>query len=392
MRKSWLPAYLALGTVWGCSFIFIELGLEFLTPFGVTFIRCALGAITLIIIARIRKIDLPTDRKVWQKLWVVALLLNVIPGVLFAFAQQYVTSVFASIINAATPLMTLVFILVIFREEKLKREQIFGLLIGALGVMTVVGVWKELGDNQLVGVLALLIAVSCYGASYPYSTRNVIPGVLFAFAQQYVTSVFASIINAATPLMTLVFILVIFREEKLKREQIYGLLIGALGVMTVVGVWKELGDNQLVGVIALLIAVSCYGASYPYSTRNVIPLKLKPEALAAGQLIMAAITLLPLFLINGISNNSYPRQSVIAMLCLGIFGSGFAYIWNFSITAAAGSAIASSVTYLTPVVAVIVGRLYLGEVIVWHEIVGAIIVILGALLSQGRLNRLVKTK
>jgi drug/metabolite transporter (DMT)-like permease len=296
MRKSWLPAYLALGTVWGCSFIFIELGLEFLTPFGVTFIRCALGAITLIIIARIRKINLPTDRKVWQKLWVVALLLNVIPGVLFAFAQQYVTSVFASIINAATPLMTLVFILVIFREEKLKREQIFGLLIGALGVMTVVGVWKELGDNQLVGV------------------------------------------------------------------------------------------------VALLIAVSCYGASYPYSTRNVIPLKLKPEALAAGQLIMAAITLLPLFLINGISNNSYPRQSVIAMLCLGIFGSGFAYIWNFSITAAAGSAIASSVTYLTPVVAVIVGRLYLGEVIVWHEIVGAIIVILGALLSQGRLNRLVKTK
>jgi len=296
MRKSWLPAYLALGTVWGCSFIFIELGLEFLTPFGVTFIRCALGAITLIIIARIRKINLPTDRKVWQKLWVVALLLNVIPGVLFAFAQQYVTSVFASIINAATPLMTLVFILVIFREEKLKREQI------------------------------------------------------------------------------------------------YGLLIGALGVMTVVGVWKELGDNQLVGVIALLIAVSCYGASYPYSTRNVIPLKLKPEALAAGQLIMAAITLLPLFIINGISNDSYPRQSVIAMLCLGIFGSGFAYIWNFSITSAAGSAIASSVTYLTPVVAVIVGRLYLGEEIVWHEIVGAIIVILGALLSQGRLNRLVKTK
>jgi drug/metabolite transporter (DMT)-like permease len=296
MRKSWLPAYLALGTVWGCSFIFIELGLEFLTPFGVTFIRCALGAITLIIIARIRKINLPTDRKVWQKLWVVALLLNVIPGVLFAFAQQYVTSVFASIINAVTPLMTLVFILVIFREEKLKREQI------------------------------------------------------------------------------------------------YGLLIGALGVMVVVGVWKELGDNQLVGVIALLIAVSCYGASYPYSTRNVIPLKLKPEALAAGQLIMAAITLLPLFIINGISNDSYPRQSVIAMLCLGIFGSGFAYIWNFSITAAAGSAIASSVTYLTPVVAVIVGRLYLGEEIVWHEIVGAIIVILGALLSQGRLNRLVKTK
>ena len=296
MRKSWLPAYLALGTVWGCSFIFIELGLEFLTPFGVAFIRCALGAITLLIFTKIRKVDLPKNRKIWQKLWVVAMLLNVIPGVLFAFAQQYVTSVLASIINAGTPLMTLVFMLIVFREEKLKPEQIIGLLIGALGVLTVVGVWKDLGDNQLVGV------------------------------------------------------------------------------------------------IALLIAISCYGASYPYSTRNVIPLKLKPEALATGQLIMAAVTLLPFFIINGISNDIYRLQSVIAMLCLGIFGSGFAYIWNFAITAAAGSAIASTVTYLTPVVAVIVGFLYLGEVIVWHEIVGALIVIVGALLSQGRLNRLVMTK
>ena len=296
MRKSWLPAYLALGTVWGCSFIFIELGLEFLTPFGVAFIRCALGAITLLIFTKIRKVDLPKDRKIWQKLWVVAMLLNVIPGVLFAFAQQYVTSVLASIINAGTPLMTLVFMLIVFKEEKLKLEQIIGLIIGALGVLTVVGVWKDLGDNQLVGV------------------------------------------------------------------------------------------------IALLIAISCYGASYPYSTRNVIPLKLKPEALATGQLIMAAVTLLPFFIINGISNDFYRPQSVIAMLCLGIFGSGFAYIWNFAITAAAGSAIASTVTYLTPVVAVIVGFLYLGEVIVWHEIVGALIVIVGALLSQGRLNRLVMIK
>ena len=296
MRKSWLPAYLALGTVWGCSFIFIELGLEFLTPFGVAFIRCALGAITLLIFTKIRMVDLPKDRRIWQKLWVVAMLLNVIPGVLFAFAQQYVTSVLASIINAGTPLMTLVFMLIVFREEKLKPEQIIGLLIGALGVLTVVGVWKDLGDNQLVGV------------------------------------------------------------------------------------------------IALLIAISCYGASYPYSTRNVIPLKLKPEALATGQLIMAAVTLLPFFIINGISNDIYRLQSVIAMLCLGIFGSGFAYIWNFAITAAAGSAIASTVTYLTPVVAVIVGFLYLGEVIVWHEIVGALIVIVGALLSQGRLNRLVMIK
>lgn len=296
MRKSWLPAYLALGTVWGCSFIFIELGLEFLTPFGVTFTRCALGAITLLIFLKIRNAQLPKGKNIWRKLWVVAMLLNVVPGILFAFAQQYITSVLAGIINATTPLMTLIFILLLFREEKLKPEQI------------------------------------------------------------------------------------------------YGLLIGAFGVMTVIGVWKELGDNQLIGVIALFLAVSCYGASYPYSTRNVIPLGLKPESLASGQLIMATTTLLPLFLINGISDTNPRSESIIAMLLLGVFGSGFAYIWNFFITATAGSAIASTVTYLTPVVAVVIGWLYLGEDVFWHEIVGALIVIIGALTAQGRLNRLVKLK
>ncbi len=296
MKKSWLPAYLALGLVWGCSFIFIELGLVFLSPFGVTFVRCALGAVTLLIFAKARKVELPKGKAIWKKLWVVAMLLNVVPGVLFAFAQQYITSALAGIINATTPLMTLIFMLLIFREEKIKREQV------------------------------------------------------------------------------------------------YGLLIGALGVMTVMGVWKELGGNQLIGIIALLIAVSCYGASYPYSTRNVIPLGLKPEALATGQLLMAAVTLLPLFIFDGFSSNNYESRSIIAMLCLGIFGSGFAYIWNFSVTAAAGSAIGSTVTYITPVVAVIVGWLYLNEEIVWHEPVGALVVIIGALLSQGRLNRWVKVK
>ena len=294
MRKSWLPAYLALGLVWGCSFIFIKLGLEFLTPFGVAFVRCALGAITLLIVVKLMKIDLPKEKSTWYKLWIVAMLLNVAPGILFAYAQLHVTSVLAGIINATTPLATLV---------------------------------------------VMLIA---------------------------------------------------FREEKLKAEQIYGLLLGGLGVMVVLGIWEGIGDNQLTGVIALLIAVTCYGISFPYSKRNIIPLGLKPEAAATTQLIMAAITLLPFYLYDGISQDNYRPVNIFAMLALGILGSGFAYIWNFSIIAAAGSSIASSVTYLTPVVAVFVGWLFLGEVIVWHEPVGALLVILGAAVSQGRFNRKVQ--
>jgi len=291
MRKSWLPAYLALGLVWGCSFIFIKLGLEFLTPFGVAFVRCALGAITLLIVVKLMKIDLPKEKSTWYKLWVVAMLLNVIPGILFAYAELCVTSVLAGIINATTPLATLIIMLIAFREEKLKSEQI------------------------------------------------------------------------------------------------YGLILGGIGVLVVLGAWQGIGDNQLTGVIALLIAVTCYGISFPYSKRNIIPLGLKPEAAATTQLIMAAITLLPFYLYDGISQDNYRPANIFAMLALGILGSGFAYIWNFSIIAAAGSSIASSVTYLTPVVAVFVGWLFLGEVIVWHEPVGALLVILGAAVSQGRFKR-----
>lgn len=291
LRKSWLPAYSALGIIWGCSFIFIELGLEFLTPFGVAFGRCALGAITLLAVIKLKRIQLPKIGSTWRKLWVVAMLLNVVPEILFAFAQQYVTSVLAGIINATTPLMTLIFMLLFFRQEKLKLEQIIGLLIGAFGVMIVLGIWKGIGDNQLIGVLALLLAVSCYGFSFPYVTKNI------------------------------------------------------------------------------------------------IPLALKPEAAAAAQLSMAALTLLPFYLFDGISNDYYRISSVLAMLALGILGSGFAYIWNFSIISAAGSSIASTVTYVTPVVAVIVGWLFLGETITWHEPIGAVFVILGAATAQGRLKR-----
>jgi drug/metabolite transporter (DMT)-like permease len=294
MRKSWLPAYLALGVVWGCSFIFIKLGLEFLTPFGVAFGRCALGAITLLIIVKIKKIKLPSDKSTWQKLWILSMLLNVIPGILFAYAEVHVTSVLAGIINATTPLATLIVMLVAFREEKLKIEQIIGLIIGAVGVMVVLGIWQGVGENQLTGV------------------------------------------------------------------------------------------------IALLIAVTCYGISFPYTVRNIIPLGLKPEAAATTQLIMAAITLLPFYLFDGISQDYYRPATFLAMLALGILGSGIAYIWNFSIIAAAGSSIASSVTYLTPVVAIIVGWVFLGEALSWYEPVGALLVIIGAAISQGRFNRKVQ--
>jgi drug/metabolite transporter (DMT)-like permease len=288
--NSWLPIYVALGVVWGCSFIFIKLGLEFLTPFGVAFGRCALGALTLLAWAKYKRISLPESKRVLFHLWVVSLLLNVIPGVFFALAQTEVTSVLAGIINAVTPLMTLIAIMVVTRNEKPKPYQVLGILIGFTGVLTVLGAWKGLGDNPLWAILILLAAVTCYGFSFPYSRRFILPH------------------------------------------------------------------------------------------------NLAPESIAAGQVTLGALTLLPFFIYNGIDKYEYKPAPVLAMIALGVFGSGFAYIWNFKVMSLAGSAIASSVTYLTPVVAVIVGVVFLQESIYWYEPVGALIVLLGAAIGQNRIK------
>ena len=290
-QKSWVPIYLALGLVWGCSFIFIKLGLEFLTPVGVAFGRCALGAMTLLLIVKVRGISLPTELRTWFILWIVSLLLNVFPGILFAFAEERVTTVLAGIINACTPLSTLIFILFVFRSEKISKHQIFGLVIGGFGVVTVLGIWKGIGSNSAVGAIALLVAITCYGLSFP-------------IIKKYLS-----------------------------------------------------------------------------------PLNLKAEALAASQVSAAAVTLLPFYLIDGIAKNEYRTGPILAMIALGVFGSGLAYIWNFQIVERAGRSIASSVTYLTPLVAVLVGWIFLGEHISWHEPVGGLIILLGAATSQGRFNK-----
>ena len=288
--NSWVVQYIALGITWGCSFIFIKLGLEFLTPVGVAFGGAALGALTLVTYARIRKIALPCEIKIWAHL------------------------------------------------------------------------------------------------TFPAMTLNVIPGYLFPVAEQSVTSILAGIINAVTPLMTLLAMMLVFRSEKITKAQVSGLLLGFIGVLTLLGAWRGLGDNPIYAVLALLLSVACYGISFPYSRKFILPIGLKPEAAAATQLVIAAFILLPFYLVDGVAQDKYRPGPVFAMLALGIFGRGFAYIWNFQIMAAAGSAIASSVTYVTPVVAVIVGVIFLGEGVSWYEPVGGAIVLLGAAIAQERIK------
>lgn len=287
---SWIYKFLFLGTIWGSSFLFVSFGLDVLTPTGIGFWRSAIGAITLLIVLLVLRIKFVRGWKTWFKLWIAGLFMSAIPAVLFGFAQQNVTSALAAIVNASTPIFT---------------------------------------------VLAILIA---------------------------------------------------FRAEKPKATVLVGLGVGLIGVFIVLGIWRGFGENDPLAIAALILAVTCYGIGTPFLRKYVEPLNLRPEAAVFGQVSTSALTLLPFYLSGAIFTGPLNFNSVASMLTLGIFGTGLAYVLYYRLLAQVGSAIGSAVTYMSPIVGVILGLLVLGEQITWNEPVGALIVLFGAAVAQGRIN------
>jgi drug/metabolite transporter (DMT)-like permease len=293
--RSWLPAYLLLALIWGFSFYFIMIGLEAFTPVGVAFGRIAFGAITLVVLSVITKTPLP-PRWSWKYIFVASLLWVSIPWMLFGFGETRVSSALAGIINGATPLMTLLAILIAFPEEKPNRQRIVGLAIGFIGILIVVGVWnlgnsEDSGGTDLLGIGALIIAIACYGIAFPY-------------ARKYLTGPTA-------------------------REPV------------------------------------------------------KPISLAMGMMIWGLVITTPIVALTGVTDQAMTWPPLLAVAALGILGSGVAYVLNFKVVTEADATTASTVTYLTPLVAVIAGALLLNEQLSWNQPVGGLLVVTGAAIAQG---------
>ena len=287
--RGWLLPYLGAALIWGCSFLFIKVGLEALSPIHVAFGRQALGAATLLILAAVPRVRLPRDRRTWAHLFVVGLLLNSVPSTLFALGETHISSVVAGIINAVTPLTTILVMFLAFRSDRPTTATIAGILLGFAGILVVVGIWNGVGGNEALGVLACLGAVVCYGMGFPYIRRYLAP----------------------------------------KGE--------------------------------------------------------RPLALAAGQITLAALQLLPFALLDPAPTGELTPRVLGAMLALGALGTGIAYVWNFQVIERAGATMASTVTYLTPLVAIAVGVSLLGEALTLNEPLGGLVVLLGVALAQGRL-------
>ena len=286
----WLLGFIALGLVWGSSFLFIELALESFTPIGIAFLRSLLGAISLLIILGMSKQKLPRSWLHWFHISVVAVLLNAAPGFLFALGQETVSSSIAGVINATTPLMTVLVVVVLFRDQSPTRNQVLGIFVGFLGIVLVMDVFSSSNGASVIGVTVLLVATLCYGLAMPYAKRFVSP--------------------------------------------------------------------------------------LPYS----------PYVLAATQVSAAAMLTAPPAVIWGVTSATPTVSSLLGVGLLGILGTGIAYVWNYRNIELAGSVVASSVTYITPVVAVVIGVIFLREELSLIQVMGGVLIVLSALLVQGRLR------
>jgi len=276
-----------LALLWGSGFLFIKIALEGFTPYQIVLVRLALGAVVLLAFMLATNESIPRDQLTWLHLGVAALLANIVPYLLFAVAEQQIDSAVAGVINATTPLFTVIVAVLTRHEPRPARTRLVGLVIGIAGTVVLLAPWQS--------------------------------GTQF-------TS------------------------------------------------W---------GAVAALAASLSYAASYVYMDRYLVSRKLSPLSLSASQLLAAtAITALALPFTRDWTVPAWRLDATLSLAALGILGTGVAYVLNYRIIADDGASAASVVTYLLPVTAVILGAIVLDETPTVHAIIGMLIVLAGVALAR----------
>lgn len=269
---------------------------------------------------------------------------------------------------------------------------------------------KELPPLTLVALRVSLAAAFLWasapliGVSPPRSMRavaalaalgfgnNALPFALIAWGQTHLPSGLASILNAATPLFTVLAAHVLTAEEKLSGLKLFGTVAGIAGVASLLGpdlLWGGAAINVW-AELAILGAALSYALSAIFA-RRVRFLGLKPIDVAAGQATAATVFLAPLALaVDRPWTLPMPNEAVVAsVLAIAAFSTALAYIVYFRILAGAGATNVLLVTLLVPVTSVILGALILHERLMMRQFFGFALIALGLAFIDGRLPRAV---
>jgi drug/metabolite transporter (DMT)-like permease len=223
--------------------------------------------------------------------------------------------------------------------------------------------------------------------------NNVIPFALFGWAQQHIASGLASILNATTPIWGVVVAHIATSDERMTPAKLIGVVIGFVGVATMIGPDLLASGDSLLPQLACIAASLCYALAGVWA-RRFKPMGLKPLKVATAQLLVGALIMTPVSLtvsqpwIGG--SPSLAALGAIAVLALACTALG--YVLYFRLIDSAGATNATLVTLLVPPFAILLGALFLGEVLTGGQFMGFAFTALGLAVIDGRLFRAVRRR
>jgi drug/metabolite transporter (DMT)-like permease len=176
-----------LSILWGGSFFFTGVSLRELPPLTVVFLRVALAAIVLLPMLLLYRTRFPEGLSGWKPFFALALLNNVLPFSLIVVGQTYIPSGLASVLNATTPLFT-VLLMAAAGDEKLYARRVAGVIVGLIGVIILHGQSLDFEAGQSVGILLCLAAAFFYGLAALYARRKLLDSPPLATAAFQLTA------------------------------------------------------------------------------------------------------------------------------------------------------------------------------------------------------------
>ncbi|MGE5641569.1 MAG: DMT family transporter [Byssovorax cruenta] len=239
---------------------------------------------------------------------------------------------------------------------------LFGLLFGIVIILiqrvSLRRSWKEWIPLLLLGI-----------------TNVAIPFFLISWGEQSIDSAVAAILDATVPLFTILIAHYLLHDDKMTVPKVLGLLIGFAGVVILMS--KDIGASfgSVLGQLAVVLACIFYSGSAVYARRTT---EHTPAILrSAGPLISATIIMWPAaFLFESPFQVPHVTVTWIALLFLGVLGSGLAFVLSYYLIHEIGPTRTSMVTYLFPIGGVILGVIFLNEKLSWQLLAGTVLVII----------------
>jgi drug/metabolite transporter (DMT)-like permease len=271
------------------------------------------------------------------------------------------------------------------------------------------------GLRILSGAVVLVALLTASGGRLPRQRRvwghlmvtgfflGSLPFSLFALGEERISSALAGIGNSITPIATVMFSLLLLPIDKIAPRKIIGVLIGFVGVLVIMQPWQSQGRPDLLGFGMTLVAGMSYGLGWIYTRRFLgrvdfggLTLPAAQMLTSAGQMLLALtiwwltararLSLGAPWSVHANTSGGSVLVPLLAVLALGVVGTGIAMSFQYDVVRAAGPTVGSSVTYLIPLVSVALGVLVLGERLAWPQFAGAAVV-LGAAVLIGRSSK-----